>query len=139
MPRAAGSRRQGATISFSAFLPPSSDQGRSVSLVSAAAEALLVISPPPPLPRGRRRAFREKDATSHRHVRYTIRPSDARWYSPTHRHHFVPPTDCVLLECAARRFGNGDGVCTQAEYQKAFGAWYDLLNAPNRIGAEIVF
>jgi hypothetical protein len=58
------------------------------------------------------------------------------------------PVDCVLLVRAEQRYGNGDGVYTQAEYQKAFGAWYDFMNAPSslfgpgrriRVGVEIVF
>ncbi len=42
------------------------------------------------------------------------------------------PVDCVLLERAEQRFGNGDGVFTASEYGKAFAAWYDLANAPYR-------
>jgi TonB dependent receptor-like, beta-barrel len=58
------------------------------------------------------------------------------------------PVDCVLLQRAEQRFGNGDGVYTEAEYTRAFGAWYDLLNAPYgfygpgrriRVGMEFVF
>ncbi|MGH7520858.1 MAG: TonB-dependent receptor domain-containing protein [Gemmatimonadales bacterium] len=42
------------------------------------------------------------------------------------------PADCVLLQRAERRFGNGDGLYTQPEYSAAFNAWYDLANAPYR-------
>jgi hypothetical protein len=42
------------------------------------------------------------------------------------------PADCVLLQGAERRFGNADGLFTQTEFTKAFGAWYDLANAPYR-------
>ena len=56
--------------------------------------------------------------------------------------------DCVLLERAERRFGNGDGVFTPSEYGAAFDAWYALANAPYRfygpgrrirVGAELSF
>jgi hypothetical protein len=58
------------------------------------------------------------------------------------------PVDCVLLERAEQRFGNGDGVFTASEYTKAFTAWYDLANAPYRfygpgrrirVGLEVSF
>ena len=58
------------------------------------------------------------------------------------------PVDCVLLERAEQRFGNGDGVFTASEYGKAFTAWYDLANAPYRfygpgrrirVGLEVSF
>jgi len=58
------------------------------------------------------------------------------------------PVDCVLLERAEARYGNGDGVFTPAEYDAAFGAWYNLANAPSRfygsgrrirLGAELQF
>ena len=58
------------------------------------------------------------------------------------------PVDCVLLERAEQRFGNGDGVFSPAEYARAFTAWYDLANAPYRfygpgrrirVGLEVSF
>lgn len=58
------------------------------------------------------------------------------------------PADCVLLQRAERRFGNGDGLYTRPEYTTAFGAWYDLANAPYRfygpgrrirVGVELQF
>jgi hypothetical protein len=58
------------------------------------------------------------------------------------------PVDCVLLTRAEARFGNGDGVYTRAEYSSAFGAWYDLAQAPYqfygpgrriRLGVAIAF
>jgi Carboxypeptidase regulatory-like domain/TonB-dependent Receptor Plug Domain len=58
------------------------------------------------------------------------------------------PVDCVLLERAEARYGNGDGVFTAAEYDAAFTGWYNLMNAPSRfygpgrfvrIGAELSF
>ena len=58
------------------------------------------------------------------------------------------PVDCVLLQRAEARYGNGDGVFTQPEYDAAFSAWYNLANAPSRfygagrrlrLGAEISF
>ncbi len=42
------------------------------------------------------------------------------------------PVDCVLLERAEARYGNGDGVFTPAEYNAAFNSWYNLQNAPSR-------
>jgi len=58
------------------------------------------------------------------------------------------PVDCVMLQDAEKRFGNGDGVYTQSEYERAFTAWYNLANAPSsfygigrrlRLGAELTF
>ncbi|HMG18612.1 MAG TPA: hypothetical protein VK573_07800, partial [Gemmatimonadales bacterium] len=58
------------------------------------------------------------------------------------------PVDCVLLQRAEARFGDGDGFFTESEYSSAFNAWYNLQNAPDRfygtgrrirIGAEISF
>ena len=58
------------------------------------------------------------------------------------------PVDCVLLQRAEARFGNGDGVYTASEYSSAFNAWYNLQQAPDRfygagrrlrVGAEISF
>jgi hypothetical protein len=58
------------------------------------------------------------------------------------------PVDCVLLERAEARYGNGDGIFSPAEYTAAFNAWYNLANAPSifygtgrrlRIGAQLTF
>ncbi|PYP18275.1 MAG: hypothetical protein DMD54_06005 [Gemmatimonadetes bacterium] len=58
------------------------------------------------------------------------------------------PVDCVLLQRAEARFGNGDGVYTSSEYTAAYNAWYNLQQAPDRfygsgrrlrVGAEISF
>jgi carboxypeptidase family protein/TonB-dependent receptor-like protein len=58
------------------------------------------------------------------------------------------PVDCVLLQRAEARYGDGDGVFTKAEYTAAFTAWYNLQNAPSRfygpgrrirLGLEISF
>lgn len=58
------------------------------------------------------------------------------------------PVDCVLLTRAEARFGNGDGQFTESEYLRAFNAWYNLGNAPDRfygvgrrirVGAELSF
>jgi hypothetical protein len=58
------------------------------------------------------------------------------------------PVDCVLLQRAEARFGNGDGIYTASEYKAAFNAWYNLQQAPDRfygagrrmrVGAEISF
>jgi hypothetical protein len=56
--------------------------------------------------------------------------------------------DCVLLKRTEARFGNGDGVYTDSEYNAAFNAEYDLFNAPYtfyatgtqfRLGLELRF
>jgi outer membrane receptor protein involved in Fe transport len=58
------------------------------------------------------------------------------------------PVDCVLLERAEARYGNGDGVFDRLEYTAAFTGWYNLANAPSifygtgrriRIGAQLTF
>jgi hypothetical protein len=58
------------------------------------------------------------------------------------------PVNCVLLKRAEARYGNGDGVCEEAEYQSAFNASYDMLTnrswfyaAPRhiRLGFEVRF
>ena len=58
------------------------------------------------------------------------------------------PVDCVLLERAEARFGDGDGKFTPTEYTAAFTAYYNLQNAESRfygpgrrirIGAELSF
>jgi len=58
------------------------------------------------------------------------------------------PVDCVLLKRTEARFGNGDGVYTEDEYNAAFNAEYDLFNAPYtfygtgtqfRLGLELRF
>jgi hypothetical protein len=58
------------------------------------------------------------------------------------------PVDCVMLVRAEQRYGNGDGIFTQSEYTKAFKAWYNFFNAPDRfygtgrrirLGAELTF
>jgi hypothetical protein len=40
------------------------------------------------------------------------------------------PVNCVLLKRAEARFGDGDGVYTEAEYRTALNASYDLFNGP---------
>ena len=58
------------------------------------------------------------------------------------------PVDCVLLERAEARYGNGDGKFTLPEYTAAFTAYYNLQNAQSRfygpgrrirIGAQLSF
>lgn len=58
------------------------------------------------------------------------------------------PVDCVLLTRAEARYGNGDGMYTATEYERAFAAWYNLGEAPSqfygagrriRLGVEISF
>ena len=58
------------------------------------------------------------------------------------------PVDCVLLQRAEQRFGNGDGVFTAPEYEAAFAAWFNFANAPFRfagpgrrirVGVELSF
>jgi len=72
----------------------------------------------------------------------------ANWRGQNNAGFASGPVDCVLLQRAERRFGNGDGVFTPAEYGAAFDAWYALANAPYRfygpgrrirVGAELSF
>jgi hypothetical protein len=58
------------------------------------------------------------------------------------------PVDCVLLERAEARYGNGDGIFTPTEYKAAFTGWYNLQNAQSRfygtgrrlrLGAQLSF
>lgn len=58
------------------------------------------------------------------------------------------PLDCVMLQRAEARFGNGDGTFTQAEQTKAFDAYYQMLHGawrfygPQRtirVGLELAF
>jgi len=58
------------------------------------------------------------------------------------------PVDCVMLVRAEQRYGNGDGIFTKSEYTRAFTAWYNFFNAPDRfygtgrrvrLGAELRF
>ncbi len=58
------------------------------------------------------------------------------------------PVDCVALNRAEARFGNGDGLYTLDEQTRAFNAWYELFNgaqtfygSPRRIrlGVELTF
>jgi hypothetical protein len=58
------------------------------------------------------------------------------------------PVDCVLLQRTEARWGNGDGIFTTAEQQRALNAWYDAFNGPQRfyasprqirVGAELNF
>ena len=72
----------------------------------------------------------------------------ANWQGSNNAGFASGPVDCVLLERAERRFGNGDGVFTPSEYGAAFDAWYALANAPYRfygpgrrirVGAELSF
>jgi len=58
------------------------------------------------------------------------------------------PVDCVLLERAEARYGDGDGKFTLPEYTAAFTAYYNLQNAESRfygpgrrirIGAQLSF
>jgi len=58
------------------------------------------------------------------------------------------PVNCVMLQRTEARWGNGDGIFTAAEQDRALNAWYDSFNgvqryygAPRqiRIGAELNF
>jgi hypothetical protein len=58
------------------------------------------------------------------------------------------PVDCVALNRAEARYGNGDGLFTVAEQARAIRAWYDMLNGVQwfygpprrlRIGVELSF
>jgi hypothetical protein len=58
------------------------------------------------------------------------------------------PVDCVLLQRTEARWGNGDGIFTVAEQQRALDAWYNSFNGPQRfygsprqirVGAELNF
>ncbi|HWH03608.1 MAG TPA: TonB-dependent receptor, partial [Gemmatimonadales bacterium] len=42
------------------------------------------------------------------------------------------PVDCVMLKRAEARFGNGDGVYTQAEQTKAFTAYFNSIYGASR-------
>jgi hypothetical protein len=58
------------------------------------------------------------------------------------------PLDCVMLQRAEARFGNGDGTFTQAEQTKAFTTYYNMLygawrfygpQRTIRVGLELAF
>ena len=60
----------------------------------------------------------------------------------------VGTLDCVMLQRAEARFGNGDGTFTQAEQTKAFSAYYQMLygawrfygpQRTIRVGLELAF
>jgi len=81
-------------------------------------------------------------------VDFTALGGCANWQGLNSGNYASGPVDCVLLERAEQRFGNGDGVFTPAEYTAAFTAWYNLANAPYqfygpgrriRVGAEFSF
>jgi len=81
-------------------------------------------------------------------VDFTALGGCANWQGLNNGAYASGPVDCVLLERAEQRFGNGDGVFTPAEYTAAFTAWYNLANAPYqfygpgrriRVGAEFSF
>src|SRR5207249_6193211 len=65
-------------------------------------------------------------------VDFNVLGSCRNWQGRNSGNFASGPVDCVLLERAEQRFGNGDGVFTASEYGKAFTAWYDLANAPYR-------
>ena len=58
------------------------------------------------------------------------------------------PVNCVLLQRTETRWGNGDGIFTEAEQDRALDAWYNSFNGVQRyygpprqirIGAELNF
>jgi len=72
----------------------------------------------------------------------------AQWQGRNAGGYSSGPVDCVLLERAEARYGNGDGIFTPAEYKGSFNAWYNLQNAPSRfygpgrrlrLGAQLSF
>jgi outer membrane receptor for ferrienterochelin and colicin len=87
--------------------------------------------------------------TANKSVDFTALPGGCASWQGTNSGNFASgPVDCVLLERAEARYGNGDRVFTQAEYEAAFSGWYNLMNAPSRfygpgrlirIGAELTF
>ena len=81
-------------------------------------------------------------------VDFTALGGCSTWQGLNSGNYTSGPVDCVLLERAERRFGDGDGVFTPAEYTAAFTAWYNLANGPYqfygpgrriRVGAEFSF
>ena len=46
------------------------------------------------------------------------------------------PVDCVELQRAEARFGNGDGVYTVAEQTNALNSYYNLLNGPYTFNSQ---
>ena len=72
----------------------------------------------------------------------------AGWQGKNNGNFSSGPVDCVLLMRAEARYGNGDGVFTEQEYDAAFTGWYNLMNAPSRfygpgrlirVGLELTF
>jgi len=53
--------------------------------------------------------------------------SDCSQYAPTH---FYGLPNCMMLQRAEARFGNGDKMFDQSEMDAAFGAWYNLGSGP---------
>ncbi len=58
------------------------------------------------------------------------------------------PVNCVMLQRTEARFGNGDGIYSVAEQQRALNAWYNSFNGEQlmlgasrqiRVGAELSF
>ncbi|HXF95797.1 MAG TPA: TonB-dependent receptor [Gemmatimonadales bacterium] len=47
---------------------------------------------------------------------------------------WIDPVNCVMLQRTEARFGDGDGVYSQAEQQRALGAYYDLFFSPQGLG-----
>ena len=46
------------------------------------------------------------------------------------------PSDCESLKRVEARFGNGDGIYTSAEYNRAFNAYYDTFFGPQRFAGQ---
>ena len=46
------------------------------------------------------------------------------------------PSDCESLKRVEARFGNGDGIYTPAEYNRAFNAYYDTFFGPQRFAGQ---
>jgi len=65
--------------------------------------------------------------------------ADCSSYSPT-RFYGVP--NCIMLQRAEARFGDGDGFFDSREMDSAFGAWYNMNNGPQAsygVGLNIRF
>ena len=46
------------------------------------------------------------------------------------------PSDCESLKRVEARFGNGDGIYTPAEYNRAFDAYYNAFFGPQRFAGQ---
>jgi hypothetical protein len=56
-----------------------------------------------------------------------LTPNCASWQGGS-----VAGVNCVMLRRAEARFGNGDGLYTVSEQERAFNTFYDAINGPQR-------